>query len=543
MRVIAMFRVSTERQANEGASLDAQEREYREIAAREGWHTVAEFRGQESATGASSDRRVLQQVLAAIATHQPDALYAHEQSRLTRGDELEVAMLLRELRERGVKIIVHGVVRDPASIDEGFMIGVQALVDRTESQRIKERMKRGKKQRALEGKKTGGPAPFGYHNPPPGDPQRGTLQVVEDEAVVVRRIFDMSASGTGDRTIGTRLNGSGVASPRGGTWGKTSIRRVLNNPVYIGTAAANVWVKTPGTNGFTLRMDNPDAIVKEGMHEPIIDREVWDKVHARAPSPRTARPRMLTGLLYVNGAKFAGDCLKGVPFYRSGDRSPDHAWLETEETDEAVWDAFASLATEPGFVERLMDAARNPREELLASQEIDYIEGQLARQRRRLDNFADMRADGEINKDEFMQKAGAARGAIEQLEGDLVEQRAKVASFDRTHAERVVKSVQVLLPGRARLTGAQKRAVLRSIVDRIDVTAVRTAKAQERDERGRVLAGRVAVWAIQRIEIRLALPPDAVRPETPTSGPTEEGRGGCLVTTASCLDPLVPARP
>ena len=64
MRVVALFRVSTEKQANEGASLDSQQREYRELAARNGWITVEEFRGCESATQAASERRVLQQVLA-----------------------------------------------------------------------------------------------------------------------------------------------------------------------------------------------------------------------------------------------------------------------------------------------------------------------------------------------------------------------------------------------------------------------------------------------------------------------------------------------
>src|ERR1044071_6048288 len=53
MRVVAMFRVSTERQANEGASLDAQQRTFREMAKRSGWKVVGEFRGSESATQAA----------------------------------------------------------------------------------------------------------------------------------------------------------------------------------------------------------------------------------------------------------------------------------------------------------------------------------------------------------------------------------------------------------------------------------------------------------------------------------------------------------
>src|SRR5690348_7577463 len=112
MRVVALFRVSTERQETEGASLDAQQRTFRDLALKNGWTTVAEFRGCESATQAATDRRVLQQVLGCIRERPVDAIYVHEQSRLTRGDELEVALLMRELRERRLKIVVGGVVRD-----------------------------------------------------------------------------------------------------------------------------------------------------------------------------------------------------------------------------------------------------------------------------------------------------------------------------------------------------------------------------------------------------------------------------------------------
>ena len=52
------------------------------------------------------------------------------QSRPPTQDELEVALLFRELKERRIKIIVNGLVRDLSSTDERFMVGIQSLVDR-----------------------------------------------------------------------------------------------------------------------------------------------------------------------------------------------------------------------------------------------------------------------------------------------------------------------------------------------------------------------------------------------------------------------------
>lgn len=540
MRVVALFRVSTEKQADQGSSLESQQRTYRDLAARSGWTTVAEFRGCESATQAASDRRVLQQVLASIREHEPDAVYVHEQSRLTRGDELEVALLLRELRERGVKIVVGGVVRDPSSIDEGFMIGIQSLVDRTESLRIKERMGRGRRERARQGKKCSGPSPFGYANPPPGAPGRGTLQIVDAEAVSVRRIFDLARSGKGDHRIAMTLNSLSIAAPRGGKWGKSTVRRVLNCPAYLGVAASNVWLKKKGTNGFRLDMKNPKAIIVENAHPAIIAREVWDAVHGRPRLPRTAKPRMLTGLLLVNGAKFHGDNCDGMSFYRAARGTKGAPWLFADETDNAVWDAFVSLATGPALVERLLKASHDPRQQELAAQEIEYLEGEVGKAQRRLARLTDMRADGEIDKETYLSRSADTQRTIDRLQKELAEQQSKAVVFDRTHASRVARAVQILIAGKSRLTGAQKNSILRAIVLRIDVAAVPTGARFARDERGRVLPGRTARWAIQSISLRLALP--AVRTPHGANVAAEGGEGfghiaasvqaGELVTTA-----------
>ncbi len=539
MRVVALFRVSTEKQANEGASLDAQQREFRALAAKHGWTIAAEFRGIESATQAATERRVLQQVLAYLRDHGADALWVYEQSRLTRGDELEVALLMRELRERGLRIIVRTVVRDLGSIDERFMVGIQSLVDRAESERIKERMARGRRERARQGKKSCGSAPYGYRNPPPGDPGRGTLRVVEPEAAVVRRVFDLAASGQSERAIARALNGSRVPAPRGGSWGKTTIRRLLDNPAYIGTQASGVWVAEPGTRSFRLDPANPDAVVVENAHPPIVERETWDLVRGRARSPSTARPRMLTGLLWANGVRCAGDAIRGGAFYRSADRAPGGPWLPARAADDAVWDAFVSLASEPAFVERLLEAAHDPGQREIAEREAEYLLDQIGKRGRRRDRLVTMRADGEIDKQEFLRRRDEEDAAIEDLERQLAEQRSKLASIGGSHAARIVGAVRALLHGRARLTEAQKRAVLASIVRRVDVEAERVAVAQERDARGRVLGGRGAAWAIRRVSFRLALPEglDAAWGGVGADGAGDRaGRVGRPVTTACAAD-------
>lgn len=506
MNVVGLFRVSTEKQAEHGASLEAQEQTYLAMAEQQGWRTVATFKGAESATGASSDRRVLQQVLACIRERDVDAIWVYEQSRLTRGDQLEVAYLTRELEERGVKVIINGTVRDLASIDEGFMFGIQSLVDRTEGRRIKERMSRGRRQKAMNGKKTCGAAPYGYRNPPPGAPDRGTLQVVEQEALVVRRVFRMAADGESANAIAAALNARGIASPRGGQWGKTSINRMLQNPAYIGTMASNVWVEK-GRGNFVLDLENPRAIVKENAHEPIVDRQTWDAVHNRGKQPTVKVPRMLTGLLHVNGVRYGGDSNRGVRFYRACDRRTGSPWIERDEMDRTVWEAFTSLATGPEFVERLLEESRNSREQQILAMDLEFAEDNLRKAQRRYDRLVDMRADGEIDGNEFRRRAEVERDKIAGLEAEVRSMRAKSTVFDGTSAARLVRAVQALLPSSGRLTVAQKRRLLRSLVTAVDVEAEPLENDFKRDEAGRVLPGHTPRWRITRVSFRVRLPP------------------------------------
>lgn len=525
MRVVALFRVSTERQANEGASLDAQQRAYRDMATRNGWTTVAEFRGCESATQAATDRRVLQQVLACIRENPVDAVYVHEQSRLTRGDELEVALLLRELRERRLKIIVGGVVRDLASIDERFMVGIQSLVDRAESERIKERLTRGKRERARQGRKNSGPCPFGYSNPPPGARGRGTLQIVPEQAAVVRRIFALAVAGTGEHSIARALNDSAIAAPRGGRWGKSTVRRILNCPAYAGTQASNVWVADAG-NARSFRYDptNEKAVVIENAHAPLIDRATWDAVRNRARPPTTRVPRLLSGLLHINGEKAHGEPNHGEPYYRGPRHIRGGPWLQVGPTDDAVWDAFVSLTTSPAFVERLLREANNPHEQAVVANEIEYLEEQVGRQKRRLTNLLDMRADGEIDKAAYQTKAEECRRAIAAHERELTGLRAKAVVLDGSHAARVVKAIQTLLAGRTRLTADQKRAVLTAIVRRVDVAAEPTRAVQPRAKGGAFAGKGGPRWAVRSVALRLALPPeDAADAAVAAQGATGEG--------------------
>ncbi len=106
-----------------------------------------------------------------------------------------------------------------------------------------------------------------------GSVTTGEREIDETQAKIVRRIFEQYANGMAPRQIATRLNGEGVAGPRGGPWNASTIngsrqRRngILNNELYLGritynrqrfvrtrTRASVSHVSTPNTNGSPVR--------------------------------------------------------------------------------------------------------------------------------------------------------------------------------------------------------------------------------------------------------------------------------------------------
>ncbi len=135
----------------------------------------------------------------------------------------------------------------------------------------------------------GGFVPWGY------DVRDRKLIVNEREAAVVRSIFERFVA-TGSATVLAReLRREGVRTQRGSPVDKKLLYRLLSNRVYLGEAVHK------GTS-------------YPGEHAAIIDRELWDQVHAilresprkRASRTRAQTPALLKGLLFgPGGAAFS----------------------------------------------------------------------------------------------------------------------------------------------------------------------------------------------------------------------------------------------
>lgn len=147
-----------------------------------------------------------------------------------------------------------------------------------ERETIAENVKMGLLARAREGRWNGGVV-LGYdlvELPNEGKKRKNTrLEINEREANTVRRIFELYSQGHGYKAVVNRINKEGHKTKRNGEFAVSTVKEILQNPVYIGKIRYNVrqdWSKKRRNN------INANPILSDGIHEPIVDVETWNKV-------------------------------------------------------------------------------------------------------------------------------------------------------------------------------------------------------------------------------------------------------------------------
>lgn len=105
--------------------------------------------------------------------------------------------------------------------------------------------------------------------------EKKKLVPVAGEAETVRGIFRDFTGGASVFAIAKRLNAAGIRTRRGNVFESRTVEYILRNPVYAGMVRWN----PAGPTG--RNFGDKNLIVAEGGHEPLIDRETWDRAQRR----------------------------------------------------------------------------------------------------------------------------------------------------------------------------------------------------------------------------------------------------------------------
>lgn len=290
----AYIRVSTEDQTEYSPA--SQLEKIREYAARSGYDLPDEFIfADEGISGRNTAKRPEFNRMIGVAKQKPkpfDAILLWKFSRFARNREDSIVYKSMLRKQCGIDVISisENVGDDKLSVLIEAMI---EAMDEYYSINLGEEVKRGMSEKVSRGEAVTIPS-FGY------EIKDGVYIPDPAAAPALSRIFEDYANGKSIRAIAMQLNDNGFRTRRGNRFENRTVQYILSNPVYIGKIR---WTPTGKTD---RDFGNPDSVITDGTHEPLIDTALWERVQMRlAEAPKTKylrqsaakQPFMLQGLV------------------------------------------------------------------------------------------------------------------------------------------------------------------------------------------------------------------------------------------------------
>lgn len=235
-------------------------------------------------------RPVMQRLLQEVEQGVWNGVLVVEVERLARGDTIDQGIVAQTFKYSDTKIITPVKTYDPNNEfdEEYFEFGL--FMSRREYKTINRRLQRGRIASVKEGKYVGNKAPYGYERVRLENDKGFTLVPIEEEADIVRLIYELYTVGEkqpdgSDKRLGTgliarRLNNMNVPAKKGGDWAVATIRDILINPVYIGKVRWNWRQHSKKMTDGQLTISRPrssieDCLIVNGMHPPLITEETF----------------------------------------------------------------------------------------------------------------------------------------------------------------------------------------------------------------------------------------------------------------------------
>ena len=302
LRCAVYTRKSTEEGLDkEFNSLDAQ-REAGEayIASQkaEGWIAVSNRYDDGGFSGGNLERPALQRLIADIEAGRIDVVVVYKIDRLSRS-LMDFAKLVEVFDRNNVTFVSITQSFNTTTSMGRLTLNILLSFAQFEREVIGERIRDKFRASRSRGMWMGGYPPLGY------DVKDRKIIVNEAESATVRKIFEEFAHVGSATTLARKLAAEGILTKRGRSIDRGYLYSLLNNRTYIGE------VVHKGT-------------AYPGEHQPLIARELWDKVHAilqESPRKRAAKTRGQTMAAPLKGLLFGPNDRAFTPTYtRRGNR-------------------------------------------------------------------------------------------------------------------------------------------------------------------------------------------------------------------------------
>ena len=312
-----------------------------------------------------------------------DIIYLWDITRLSRRS-IDFINLVYEFANKGIclyfkdKNIItldeDGKINAMASIYL-YMLGIFAQMD---AENLKAKMKSGKEKSLLDGNSYTSNAPFGYYL------DNKKLYIKEDEAELIRMMYDLYIDGKTLNEIALQINSKNIVTKTGVKWSTEVIRNMIINPVYKGKPEYRNYKKVNGK----LQVDK----VRTFDAPAIIDAGKWDLAQEQRIKNTTYADKSRTRKALLRGVLVCGLCGKPyhiaiagnkASFYKCSDKRSSintrvgckNGGIVAGHIDYIIWELVKNIYKQNRFTEQF-EAAKQANKDKMDSN-LDQISNYL----------------------------------------------------------------------------------------------------------------------------------------------------------------------
>ena len=298
----------------ESYSIGNQKKLLTKVAKEKGYTNLVHFL-DDGISGVTMDRPGFNDMMEQLAAGKAAAVFVKDLSRLGR-NYIEVGRLTEEFfPEHDIRLVAVSDNIDTAE-GENELAPIRNLFNEWYARDISKKRRISNKIKGNAGEPMGQP-PYGYIK----DPDNPKRWIVDEEAAqVVRRIYSMTLEGYGTEQIAASLEQDGILTPRAywlkkgikrpgkgkeqppTKWNSSSVTKILSLQEYCGDILNFKTYSKSYKNKKRLENDRENWVVFKDVHEPIIERAVFEQVQQKRGKIRKRRTHegernMFSGLL------------------------------------------------------------------------------------------------------------------------------------------------------------------------------------------------------------------------------------------------------
>ncbi len=477
MRAAIYCRVSTDKQA-EKYSISAQKKLCAEICQRNGWTTVKEFVDEGYSGSLFEDRPAFFSLIGYAEQHKIDVIVTTDADRLARPDNLvDLGRLQKVLISNQVKLAsLGGRVSDLSNSSDWFFSSLESLMAGWERKKIKERVKRGVKEKKLQGHFWGPVVPSGYLKTGTGKDVRLVPNPTRRELIgkkgcpftvfsadEIKTIFNRYLSGESIKSIADSMDSH-----------DTTLGYILDRAMFYA--------------GYVLSMKDDGEVMGKGLHEPLISefqakktlqlRGERQRIHQdsreRYPSLGIIRCAVCNAPLHL---KVGMKPRKKYHYYTCSNKklaSIRHTTCslpsrQVKDVEPMIWQTVERIVTTPEMVFQMLSNSNTFKEQ--CRERLLRVEKELAdivqRKKRAMDLYEFANTSEEMNEH---------RGRLTKLETDIqskrrqrngIEQDLKVQDAAPQRHKEILQTLEMLQEVVTEANPAERREIVRLLFETI----------------------------------------------------------------------------